>query len=234
MSHPAGEPDRRRRFGRYTLGAWAYGVLSLEWPIYRAGRLVGVELLDLQPGQQVLDVGCGTGLNFAAVDAAIGPTGTIVGVDLSGHMLARAHARVRRHGWRNVCLVQANASRWDPLALFAGERFDAVLATYALSVIEDGPAAWRSALAALRPGGRAVVVDLAPPVGGWAVLGPLARLACFTGGVDLRRRPWQWVERDTGQVQQRTLRGRHIRIAAGTVATDGPTGRGHRGAGGSS
>jgi demethylmenaquinone methyltransferase/2-methoxy-6-polyprenyl-1,4-benzoquinol methylase len=203
--------------GRYTLGARLYDVLSLERPVYRVGRLAGIDLLRLQPGDRVLDVGCGTGLNFAALDAAIGPTGTIVGVDLSAHMLARAHARVRRHGWHNVGLVQADAGSRELAGLLGDGPYDAVLATFALSVVGDGRAAWRSALAAARPGGRIAVVDLALPAGWWAVLAPLARLACFTGGVDLHREPWRWVTRDTTDVEQRSLRAGHIRVSAGTV-----------------
>ncbi|MEO6886086.1 MAG: methyltransferase domain-containing protein, partial [Jatrophihabitantaceae bacterium] len=198
-----------RRFGRYTLGARLYDVLSLERPVYRTGRLAGIKSLRLRPGDRVLDLGCGTGLNFPVLAAAVGPSGTIVGVDLSGQMLARAHARVQRHGWANVCLVQADAGTCDLSALFGGEPYDAVLATFSLSIIGDGPAAWRSALAATRPGGRIAVVDLALPVGRWSVLAPLARFACFTGGVDLHRRPWRWVTRDLGEVEQRSLRGGH-------------------------
>lgn len=216
--------DGSRRFGRYTIGARGYDVLSLEWPVYRAGRRVGIALLGLRPGDVVFDVGCGTGLNFALLDAAVGPTGRIVGVDLSGSMLARAEARVRRHGWRNIAVVRADAGTADLAALFSARSADAALFTYALSVIDDGPAAWTSALAAVRPGGRVAVVDLALPSGRWAPLAPLARLACFTGGVDLHRRPWRWVARDLTEAAQRRLRAGHIRVAAGTVTEAGGLG----------
>lgn len=211
------------RFGRYTVGARFYDLLSLEWPIYRVGRQAAIETLGLQAGDQVLDIGCGTGLNFALLAAAVGPTGTIVGVDFSASMLARAYARVRRHGWRNVSLVQADVGMGHLAGEFGAGWFDAVLATFALSVIDDGASAWRSSLDATRPGGRVAVTDLALPTGRWAMLAPLARLACFAGGVDLTRQPWDWVARDTADATHRMLRGGHIQVAAGTVA--GPSSR---------
>lgn len=167
-------------------------------------------------GCSILDVVLG--LNFPLLDAAVGPTGAIIGVELSAAMLARAYARKQRHGWANVSLVQADAGSCDLAGLFGADSADAALFTYALSVIDDGRAAWQSALAATRAGGRVAVVDLALPTGRWAVLGPLARLACFTGGVDLHREPWRWVARDTRDVEQRALRAGHIHVAVGTVS----------------
>jgi ubiquinone/menaquinone biosynthesis C-methylase UbiE len=59
------------------------------------GRLVGfeghrtraIEKLDLQPGNVVFDVGCGTGLSFAMIEQRIGPNGRVVGIELSPNML---------------------------------------------------------------------------------------------------------------------------------------------------
>lgn len=206
-----------RRFGRYTVGARMYDVLSLEWPVYRVGRVVGIDLLRLQPGDRVLDVGCGTGLNFAVLQGAIGPSGTIVGIDQSEQMLTRAHARAQRHQWGNVSLIQADAGSFDLDARSDVTPYDAVIATFALSIIDDGAAAWRRAMAVTKTGGRLAVVDLSLPSGRWSVLAPLARFACFTGGADLHRQPWQWVDRDLGEVERHSLRGGHIRVAAGSV-----------------
>jgi demethylmenaquinone methyltransferase/2-methoxy-6-polyprenyl-1,4-benzoquinol methylase len=210
-----------RRVGRYTFRARVYDVVSFEWPVYRPGRRAGLALLGLRPGDVVLDVGCGTGLDFALLEAAVGPAGLIIGVDVSSSMLARAVTRVRRGGWDNVRLVRADAARADLAGLAGPGGADAVVFAYSLSVIRRGSAAWAAALVATRPGGRVAVVDTAMPTGRWAWQTPLARLACTAGGVDLRRETWRWVARDTTDVVQRVLRGGHIRLAAGTV----PAGR---------
>jgi demethylmenaquinone methyltransferase/2-methoxy-6-polyprenyl-1,4-benzoquinol methylase len=198
--------DRYGRMARF------YDVLSLEWPVYRVGRELGIEALCLEPGDRVLDVGCGTGLNFPLVRAAVGVGGAVVGVDASAVMVRQARARVTRAGWRNVDVVRGDAA--DPLP--AGQPFDAVLYTYALSVIGDWRQAWARAWAALRPGGRVAVVDLALPSGRWRVMSPAARLACFAGGSDPRRHPWTSVLDDAVEVSHLTRWGGHVHVASGT------------------
>ncbi len=209
---------RISRPARYSAGARLYDVLSGEWPVYRAGRLAGVAELELRPGDRVLDVGCGTGLNFPLLLDGVGPGGAVVGVDASGSMLARARARHERHGWSNITLVEADAGQLDTaLSRFAApEVFDAALFTYSLSIIDRWQDAYAQALARVRPGGRIVVVDMAVPVGWWRVFSPLARLACVTGGADIKRAPWSLLLETTSTTAHRVVRGGHIHIGAGS------------------
>jgi SAM-dependent methyltransferase len=65
-------------------------------------RADAVQRLRLQPGDTVLDFGCGTGLSFALLVGAVGAEGRVVGVGISPDMLARARARVEAHGWLSV------------------------------------------------------------------------------------------------------------------------------------
>ena len=140
----------------------------------------------------------------------------MIGVDTSAAMLQRARSRVAAHDWSNVEIHHGDAA---DLVAILGDRasFDAVLFTYSLSIV----GAWRSvfaqACALTRPGGRVVVVDLALPTRRWRVLSPLARLACFTGGVDVLRGPWTLVLDGLGASAHRVLRGGHIHVGAGTV-----------------
>ena len=66
-----------------------------------------VNELDPRPGDVVLDLACGTGLNFPALERAVGPAGRIIGVDLSADMLTKAGSRVARSGWNNVAVCAA-------------------------------------------------------------------------------------------------------------------------------
>lgn len=206
---------------RYSGGARFYDVLSLERPIYRPGRLAGISALGLRPGERVLDVGCGTGLNLPALLAGVGPGGSVVGVDASRAMLRQANSRIRRAGWANVAVLEGDAASL-PAQVKAHGLVDAVLFTYSLSVIDDWRRAWAQAMAVLRPGGRVAVVDLALPVGRWRVLSAAARLACFAGGSDPHRHPWALLEQSTVDVSHQVLRGGHVHVVAGTRTDAGP------------
>ncbi len=109
------EPDRERArriyrnfaptYDRYA--AWHEAVLGRLG--IRPLRERIIERLGLQPGDVVVDVGCGTGLSFPLLEAGIGPTGQLIGVDLTPEMLGRASERVVTNDWRNVTLIEAPA-----------------------------------------------------------------------------------------------------------------------------
>ncbi|KQQ66801.1 class I SAM-dependent methyltransferase [Microbacterium sp. Leaf320] len=215
---------------RYGVGARWYDVLSGERLVYRAGRQAGIALLDSGPGDVVIDLGCGTGLNFALLLAATAPSGIVIGIDRSPEMLAVAQRRIDHQGWGDrVRLIRADAAelRSDEVARAVTDlrgggdgRADALLATYSLSVITEREEAWQRARACLRPDARACIADMQPPHGFWRVLSPLARLACATGGADIAARPWRMLERDSvdpSSVRRVERKGGHIVAVAATT-----------------
>ena len=120
----------------YRKKAKHYDITSRLYPApgypQRAQRLQAVQALGLRAGDSVIDIACGTGLNFPLIEEAIGPHGRIVGVDLTDAMLAQAKDRIETNGWSNISLVLADAAEFD----FPSE-VDAVLCTYALSPAQE-------------------------------------------------------------------------------------------------
>ncbi len=110
-----GSPDRQRARGVYRDFAPTYDryAARAEGLLRRLGfsplRERIIARLGLQPGDVVVDVGCGTGLSFPLLEAGIGPTGELIGVDLTPEMLGRASERVVINDWRNVTLIEAPA-----------------------------------------------------------------------------------------------------------------------------
>ncbi|OZE81122.1 ubiquinone biosynthesis protein [Rhodococcus sp. 15-649-2-2] len=207
-----------KRPTKYTTSASLYDVISFEWPVYRAGREAAFELLNLPAGSHVLDLGCGTGLNFAGLQRMIGTTGSITGVDASPQMLEQARRRADRAGWTNVTLIATDATAMTSADLGEQAPFDAALSTYALSLMTPWRTALDAMIAATRVGGVVAVVDMQRPVGRAAVWTPLAKLACRLGGSDIEAHPWTAMTPLLQDLSTRAVRGGHIQVRVGTVS----------------
>ena len=88
-------PDRATALAQYRRRASVY---DLELALFEPIRRDAIARLELQQGDTVLDVGCGTGLSFALVRQAIGANGKIVGMEQSPEMVAKARARITACG----------------------------------------------------------------------------------------------------------------------------------------
>ncbi|HEX6238508.1 MAG TPA: methyltransferase domain-containing protein [Acidimicrobiales bacterium] len=112
------------------------------------------EAADLQPGERVLDVGCGNGGTTIEASARVRPGGAVVGVDVSPPMLALARERARSTGVTEAEFVQADAQ----VHAFEQPGFDKVISRNGLMFFEDPEAAFANLADALRPGGRIAFV----------------------------------------------------------------------------
>jgi demethylmenaquinone methyltransferase/2-methoxy-6-polyprenyl-1,4-benzoquinol methylase len=187
------DDTRERLIEVYRKKAKHYDVTSRLYPApgypQRGQRRRAVEALGLRPGDTVVDMACGTGLNFQLLEEAIGADGRIVGVDLTDAMLAQARRRIETNGWSNVRLEQADAAEFE----FPPE-VDAIVSTYALSQVPECREVIAHGAAALSPGGRWVVLDLKVPDKaprrlaqlGVAAVRPFASIEEW-----IARRPWE-------------------------------------------
>jgi demethylmenaquinone methyltransferase/2-methoxy-6-polyprenyl-1,4-benzoquinol methylase len=189
------QADRTREhlIETYRKKAKHYDITSRLYPApgypQRSQRLRAVQALGLRAGDSVIDIACGTGLNFPLLEQVIGPGGRIVGVDLTDAMLARAQDRIETNGWSNISLVQSDAADFD---FPAGA--DAILSTYALSQVPECAEVIAHGAAALSGGGRWVVLDLKVPdhTPGWLAQAGTAIVRHFAA-IDewITRRPWE-------------------------------------------
>jgi len=112
-----------------------------------------VELLNLQPGQRVLDVGCGTGASALPAARAVGPDGHVLGVDVAESMLDRGRAKARADGLSHIDFELKDMSALDP----ADGVFDAVISVFSVFFAEDVEAQIETLWTLVRPGGKMVV-----------------------------------------------------------------------------
>ncbi len=201
----------RKRAGNYDLYARLFPLLGFRQQVYRTKA---VQALNLRHGDIVVDIGCGTGLNFPLLEQAIGPEGKIVGVHLTDAMLAQAQRRVKENGWSNVELVQSDAAKFRfPTGL------DGIISTYALTLVPEFDQVIRDGSQALKPGKRWAIADFKLSSNALSSLAPfLAHLLVqpFGGSLDMAsRHPWEAMAQSLRTVRMAEFYMGFVYVAAG-------------------
>jgi SAM-dependent methyltransferase len=142
----------------------------------------------LRPGETVVDLGCGGGLDVFLAAARVGPTGKAVGIDMTAEMIERARRNAARQGAANV---EFHLATIDRLPLADGSA-DCVISNCVINLAPDKPAVFREMFRVLRPGGRLAVSDIAlkRPLPTELAENILAYVGCVAGAIlieDYRR-----------------------------------------------
>jgi ubiquinone/menaquinone biosynthesis C-methylase UbiE len=180
-------PDPGLAIAKYRRHAAGYDATAQRT---MALRRSAIGLLALRPGETVVDVACGTGLSLPMLCEAVGPTGHVIGVEVSPDMMALARRRCVEAGWRNVTLIEAAVEEAD-----VGAKFDAALFNYTHDVLQS-PKALARLFSFARPGARVAIAGVKHPPG-WLFPLRLYRLykarayATTLSGLD---RPWELVQ----------------------------------------
>ena len=110
----------------------------------------------LEPGERVLDLGCGSGTDSLVAAQMVGPNGHVVAIDMTPQMLAKAKRAAAELGAANVEFVTAEAEA----LLFADESFDVVVSNGVIDLIPDKDTVFAELRRVLVPGGRIQVADV--------------------------------------------------------------------------
>ncbi len=182
-------PTRRSQSAntrRYDRIARFYSTFEPLYLVFPPARRRAVAALGLKAGDTVLEIGAGTGRNFPYLVEAVGPSGTVIGVDASRGMLAEASKLSERHGWSNVQLLHQDATK-----LQLDRDVDGVLFSLSYSALPEPQPALARAWERLRPCSRVVVMDMGLTQGGpYSLLAPIARLLVKYAPGDAYSDPW--------------------------------------------
>jgi len=164
------DPRLQRRVQRY---GWDRAVAAYEagWrDQLEPAQSLMLEMVDLQPGERVLDVACGTGLVSFRVAEAVGARGAVVGTDISGEMVEAARRSAAERDVGNASFERSDAEALP----FADGTFDAAVCGLGLMYVPDPVKALGEMRRLLRPGGRAAAaVWGARRNCGWAEIFPI-------------------------------------------------------------
>ena len=197
---------------RYDLSLWLFNLIGFQYQFYRREAIKG---LSLKLGDTVIDLGCGTGLNFSILQRMVGYKGTIIGVDLSESMLDKAQKRVRRHSWKNVQLVESD------MADFAiPEHTDAVLSTAALTMSPEYDQIIQYVANTLEAGKRMSIFEFKKPEKWpeWLVDVTLSLLKTYgVRKARTKRTPWKSMEHHFQQSEKKEYYFGAVYICSGTA-----------------
>jgi demethylmenaquinone methyltransferase/2-methoxy-6-polyprenyl-1,4-benzoquinol methylase len=204
----------RKKARNYDLTTKLYYLLGVRFQAYRKEA---VNSLELEPGDTVLDLGCGTGLNFPSINAAVGPRGKIIGVDITDKMLDQAKNKVQENGWENIELVHMDVARYD-----IPKNIDGVISTFALTYSNKYDKVIYQSYVAVKPSKKFALLDIKMSSGRARIFWPLLEFSTRPfGGLKeyVKKHPWKSVEKYFDEYIYKEMYGGFIYLITGTKSS---------------
>lgn len=180
----------RKYAENYDFAVKFYRLLGLDVDKFRK---MAVDALELSKKDIVVELGCGTGLNFARVIDAIGTEGKLIGVDITDKMLDQAKKRIDENGWKNIELIYRDFTDYQ----FPKE-LDGIFATGALQYSPQYDKIIKKGYDALKTGKKFVIVDGKMSHGTARIFAPILLNFTKPFGVNkeyLKRQAWKSIEK---------------------------------------
>ena len=175
---------------------------------------IPVEHAALRPGQTVLDLGSGAGLDVFVARSEVGESGHVIGVDMTAEMIARARANAKQSGFDNVEFRLGEIEHLPVLS----DSVDVVISNCVLNLVPDKRRAFAEIFRVLKPGGRFCISDIvsSQDLPDWVKGIAEAYAGCVSGAIP--REDYVRLINETGFSQVEVASERRIQVPADLIA----------------
>lgn len=163
LDHLHGKPSRRQTSG--SMEGWGKTYDTLVGLLFlgqeRKIRQATLDLVKIEPGESILEVGCGTGSLTLAAKTKAGPQSQVCGIDIAPDMIATAQRKATRSGLD----IQFQVGQIESIP-FPDNEFELVLSSMMMHHVHGDEAkqkGFQDIFRVLKPGGRLLIVDMEPP-----------------------------------------------------------------------
>ncbi|MFB5635969.1 MAG: class I SAM-dependent methyltransferase [Nitrosopumilus sp.] len=201
----------RKYADNYDFAVKLYRLLGIKIGKYRK---MTVNSLELSKGDTVVELGCGTGLNFSLILDKIGDEGKLIGVDITDKMLDQAKKRANGRGWKNVELVESDFAKYQ-----FPQKLDGIFATGALQYSTQYDKIIKQGHDALKPNKKFAIMDFKMSQGPAKIFAPLIVFFTKPFGANeeyLKRTAWKSIEKYFAKTSYREGWGGFLYLSVGT------------------
>ncbi len=201
----------KKRAKNFDFTSKLYSVFGFNDKYYRQ---LAVNLLELSDNDNIVELGCGTGLNFIHLQKALKENGALIGIDISNDMLEQAELKIKKYNWQNVELLNIDVSKY-----IYPKKLTGVISTFAITLIPEYEDIIKKVSESLLKNKKFVILDLKKP-NNWPLW--LVKIGVFFAkpfGVTMdlaNRKPWEIMEKYFDEVKTTEYLGGIIYITIGT------------------